>query len=129
MQNCPTPSVTEPCSPAAIVSAFAFSALGSIDLNAQPGSPLNLLVEYTTHNLSDADFTFSGPAVTEAELLIRSLASRFGYDPADASEYNNRFRNPALSYLTGERLTVIYAKRGIDGVYKELARLRKLGVI
>ena len=29
VQNCPTPSVTEPCRPPASVSAFAFSAPGS----------------------------------------------------------------------------------------------------
>jgi hypothetical protein len=104
-------------------------ALGSMDLNAQPGSPLNLLIEYTTHNLSDADFTFSGPAVTEAEALLRNLAAHFGYDPADVANYNNRYRNPALSYLTGERLTVIYSKRGVDGVLRELSKLRRLGAL
>jgi hypothetical protein len=104
-------------------------ALGSLDLNAQAGSPLNLLIEYTTHNLSDADFTFSGPAVTEAELVLRKLASHFGYDPADVARYNQRYRNVALSYLTAERITVIYSKRGIDGIKRELTRLSKHGVL
>ncbi|HEY5377550.1 MAG TPA: hypothetical protein VIK01_27915 [Polyangiaceae bacterium] len=104
-------------------------ALGSIDLNAAPGSPPNLLVEYTTHNLSDADFTFTGPAVAEAQVLLTALASKFGYDPADASRYNNKFRNPALSFLTGERLTILYSNGGLHAVEAELNKLRRLGVL
>ena len=104
-------------------------ALGGIDLNAAAGSPPNLLIEYTTHNLSDADFTFTGPAVAEAQDLLAALAGKFGYDPADTTRYNNKFRNPALSYLTGERLTVLYSNGGLRAVENELTRLRRLGVL
>jgi hypothetical protein len=104
-------------------------ALGTFDLNGAPGSPLNLLNEYTTHNLSDADFTFTGPAVTEAQLLLASLAPRFGYDPADAARYNTKYRNPALAYLRGERLTLVFRHGGIDAVAAEVQRLRTLGVL
>jgi hypothetical protein len=101
--------------------------LGSTDLLAKGQS--NLRVEYVLHNLSDADYTFSGPAVASAAVLLAQLAPEFGYDPADASTFNNRFRNPALSYLSGERLLVLYGGSGIDAVRQELKRLRQRGVI
>lgn len=101
--------------------------LGDIDLNA--AGQTNLRVEYTLHNLSDADFSFSGPAVASANVLLTQLAPEFGYDPADASTYNTRFRNPALSYLSGERLLVLYGGQGLDAVRRELRRLRQAGVI
>lgn len=107
----------------------AVRALGSIDLNAAAGSPPNLLVEYTTHNLSDADFTFTGPAVTEAQVLLAKIAPRFGYDPSDTARYNTKFRNPALSFLTGERLTILYANGGIQAVEAEVNKLRRRGVL
>ena len=46
--------------------------------------------------MSDADFSFSGPAITEAEILLKNLAVEYGYDPTDVATYNNGFRNPAL---------------------------------
>jgi hypothetical protein len=39
------------------------------------------------------------------------------------------FRNPALSSLTAERLQVVYANEGIDGVRQQLELLRKKGRI
>jgi hypothetical protein len=107
----------------------ALRSLGSVDLNALAGSPPNLLIEYTTHNLSDADFTFTGPAVTEAQALLAVVAAKFGYDPSDTARYNTKFRNPALSYLTGERLTVLYANGGIHAIEAEISKLRRLGVL
>ncbi len=101
--------------------------LGSTDLLAQGQG--NLRVEYTLHNLSDADFTFSGPAVASVTVLLAQLAPEFGYDAADAATFNTRFRNPALSHLSGERLLVIYGGKGLDAVRMELKRLRQLGVI
>jgi len=87
----------------------ALRSLGSIDLLAS--GQMNLLAEYTLHNLSDADFTYSGPAVTTAQVILQTLASRYGYDPANASVYNNQYRNPALSFLTGERILFCTAAR------------------
>lgn len=101
--------------------------LGAVDLNA--AGQTNLRVEYTLHNLSDADFIFSGPAVASATTLLQTLAPEFGYDPASVTNYNTRYRNPALAWLTGERLLVLYGNGGIDAVRDELARLRKKGVI
>lgn len=103
--------------------------LGSIDLlNADP-SQTNLLAEYTIVNLSDADFTFSVPSITTVQIILRELAPEFGFGDADAASYNNHFRNPALSFLTAERLLMIYSRQGLDGVRKELQKLRDRNVL
>jgi hypothetical protein len=80
----------------------------------------NLLAEYTLHNLSDGDFTFSIPAAGDATLLIAKLAPLFGYDPADLSRYNTAFRNPVLANLSEERVLVLYGNGGLDAVQAEL---------
>jgi len=105
-------------------------ALGKLaDVNLNAAGQTNLRVEYTLHNLSDADFTFSGPAVASVNVLFTKLAPEFGYDAADASTFNTRFRNPALAYLSGERLLVLYGGQGLDAVRAELKRLRQRGII
>ena len=43
------------------------------------------------HNLSDADFTYSIPAVGETQIILQTLAPRYGYDPINLSVYNNVF--------------------------------------
>jgi len=101
--------------------------LGSIDLPA--AGQTNLLAEYTIHNLSDADFTFSIPAVAEVQVMLTRLAPRFGYDPADAARFNNRFRNVVFSRLSAERLLVLYAAGGLDAVAQQLAALRRRGAL
>jgi hypothetical protein len=105
----------------------ALRKLGEVDLLA--AGQMNLLAEYTLHNLSDADFTYSGPAISETEVLLRTLAPRYGYDPANASVYNNKYRNPALSFFTGERLLILYSDKGLAGVQAELDKLRAAGVL
>jgi hypothetical protein len=105
----------------------ALGKLGDVNLNA--AGQTNLRVEYTLHNLSDADFTFSGPAVASVNMLFTKLASEFGYDAADAATFNTRFRNPALAHLSGERLLVLYGGQGLDAVRAELKRLRRRGII
>jgi hypothetical protein len=62
-----------------------------VDLPAAGQS--NLLIEYQIHNLSDADFSNSIPAVTESQVLLARLAPAYGYDPADVTVYNNKYRN------------------------------------
>jgi hypothetical protein len=101
-------------------------ALGGIDLNA--AGRTNLLVEYVLHNLSDADWILAEPAIDMAELLLQTLASEFGYDPTGA-DYLNRFRNPALSYLSAERLLMLYGNNGIAAVRAELQRLHVRGIL
>jgi len=93
-----------------------------------PNEP-NLLVEYVLHNLSDADYTYTGPAVAEAQVLLRVLAQRFGYDINDAKTFNTKYRNPVLSTFSAERLQIIYAASGIDGVAAEIEKLKRVGMI
>ena len=105
----------------------AMGKLGDVDLNA--ASQTNLRVEYVLHNLSDADYTFSGPAVASVNVLLTTLAPEFGYNAVDSATYNTRFRNPTLAYLSAERLLTMYSVNGIDAVRQELKRLRQKGVI
>lgn len=105
----------------------ALGQLGDVNLNA--AGQTNVRVEYTLHNLSDADFTFSGPAVASVNVLLAQLAPEFGYDAVDTTTFNTRLRNPALAHLSAERLLVLYGGRGLDAVRQELKRLRQLGVI
>jgi hypothetical protein len=105
----------------------ALGKQGDVDLFAV--GQTNLRVEYTLHNLSDADFTFSGPAVASVNALLTKLAPEFGYDPADATAFNTRFRNPALSHLSAERLLVVYDGQGLNAVRDELKRLHQRGII
>lgn len=102
----------------------ALRQLGSINIGEA-----NALAEYELHNLSDADFTFSGPAITGVEAALAALAPQFGYDPNDVSRYNNKYRNPVLSFMTAERLFIIYSQQGTNGVAIALQKLRSLGVI
>src|SRR5262249_50890803 len=104
----------------------ALRQLGQIDF--LPTTQTNILVEYELHNLSDADFTFSGPAVTTDETVLAKLAPEFGFDPANAASYNLNYRNRVLSSLTAERLQIIYANQGIGGGRQQLQSLRKAGV-
>jgi hypothetical protein len=107
----------------------ALRRLGDIDLNELSPTQTNVLAEYVLHNLSDADFTLTGPAVTIVQFVLRELAPYFGYDPLQTSQYNWMYRNPALTYLSGERLLIIYGERGLDGVRAELAKLRDRKII
>lgn len=100
---------------------------GRIDLSAdnQP----NLLAEYALHNPSDADYVFTVPAMTVSQVLISTVARQFGYNSIGISNYNNKFRNPVLSYLSAERLLIVYGNRGLNGVVSEINKLRSRGVI
>ena len=103
--------------------------LGSVSIQRALPNELNLLVEYVLHNLSDADYTYTGPAVAETQILLRTLAQRFGYDINDIATFNTKFRNPVLSTFSAERLQIIYAGRGIDGVVGEIEKLKRAGMI
>ena len=107
----------------------AVRQLGATDLmNTLPNQP-NLLVEYVLHNLSDADYTFTGPAVAQAQVVLTVLAAKYGYDANDVARFNTKFRNPTLSFLGAEHVQITYANKGLDGVAADLDRLRKAGVI
>ena len=89
----------------------------------------NLSAETVIHNLSDADYIFAGPAVTAAVLILTKLAPDYGFDPTDAAKFNNGFRNPALSYLSAERILIRYNHDGLSGVRHDLDALKKAKVI
>ena len=107
----------------------ALQHLGDIDLNAASPSQVNAPAEYQLHNLSDADFTQTGPSVAVAQLVLANLAPAFGYDPGDAARYNTHYRNPVLSHLSAERIYILYTTGGLNAVRGELHRLRNHGVI
>ncbi len=105
----------------------ALRQLGNtVNLNA--AGQTNVLAEYTLHNLSDADFTYSGPAVDIDNVILQALAPQFGYDPA-APGYLLKFRNPVLSFFTAERLLILYSEKGIGGVKQEVQKLRAEGIL
>jgi len=106
----------------------AVRKLGSVDILASLPAQSNLLYEYVLHNLSDADYTFTGPAVVQGELLLRTVALQFGYDPADTGRYNREYRNPVMSTLGAERLQILYANGGIERVQAEVGGLKRDGV-
>lgn len=83
----------------------------------------NLLAEYTIHNLSDGDFTFSIPAADDAGALIAKLAPNYGFSPADAN-YNTNFRNPVFANISQERILIVYGNGGLAAVRVELDALR-----
>jgi hypothetical protein len=93
-----------------------------------PDEP-NLLVEYVLHNLSDADHSFTGSALSEVQIVLKAVAGRFGYDPADAGVYNTRFRNAVLANLSAERLQIVYVDGGVEAVVAEIERLKHAGLI
>jgi hypothetical protein len=102
--------------------------LGQVDLETEPPA-LNFLPEYTIHNLSDADFTFTGPVVAEAQTLLAALAPRYGYDPSDLTRYNWAYRSTVLSRLSAERIAFLYQRGGLEAVQEEIDQLRAAGVI
>ncbi len=100
---------------------------GEVNLNA--AGQTNFLAEDTIHNLSDADFTFSGPTVSADQLVLAQLAPEFGFDPGNATAYNNRYRNMVFSYFSAERLYILYTSSGTEGVRAEIQKLRDKGAL
>ena len=105
----------------------ALRSLGSTDLLA--AGQTNILIEYQIHNLSDADFTNSIPAITETQVLLQQIAPVFGYDPTNITQYNNKFRNVVYAYLSPERIEMIYTSAGISGVTAEVTKLKQQGLL
>jgi hypothetical protein len=98
-------------------------------VNLLAAGQTNILLEYEVHNLSDADFVYSIPAITESEAILSALAPSYGYNIADTTDYNTKYRNPVLSTISGERLLVLYTTRGLNAVRAQLDNLHKRGVI
>jgi hypothetical protein len=101
----------------------------NVNLNAASPTQTNVLAEYTIHNLSDADFTYSGPAVDADNVLLQSIAPQFGYNPSDTATYYLKFRNPVLSFFTAERLLILYSQQGISAVISAVQELRDRGIL
>jgi len=89
----------------------------------------NLLLEYQIHNLSDADFINSIPAVAESQALLAALAPQYGFDPTNVTTYNNKFRNVVLAFLSPERLATLYSNGGLPAVKREIDKLQRLHAI
>jgi len=100
-----------------------------LDLDGPPLGETNLLVEYTINSLSDSDLNFTIPAADDAVFILEKLGPEFGYAPAvqgeDPTRFNTRYRNVALSQLSGERILLLYAEKGLGAVRRELAELRR----
>ena len=47
---------------------------------------------------------------------LLALKAAWSGDPADAARYNTRYRNPALSHLSAERIYMLYTSGGLDAV-------------
>lgn len=105
----------------------ALRKVGEVSLSGATPSQTNILAEYEIHNLSDADFTFSGPAVAAVQLVLADLAPSFGYHATDVARYNTKFRNVVLSNNSAERLFIIYSKQGTAGVRKQIEKLQDEG--
>ena len=100
------------------------------DVNLLAGGQGNILAEYPLHNLSDSDFVYSIPSVNQADIILQSEAVTFGYDPVgNPVAYEIKFRNVALSYLSAERIQMMYANQGLAAVTAELNILRSKKVI
>jgi hypothetical protein len=100
--------------------------LGDVDLLA--AGQMNLMAEYVVDSLSDADWTYTEPALSIAEVLIAKLAPRFGYDAA-AAKYNVAYRNVVLANLTAERIELTYQREGLEAVAGMVESLRRHGRI
>ncbi len=84
--------------------------------------PGQLLVEYMLHNLSDADFVWTGPAASMVDQTLKKLAGKFGFDAGNVAQFNNEFRNPMLAHLTAERLLILQGNSGMEAVAAEVAK-------
>jgi hypothetical protein len=107
----------------------ALRHLGEESQSTPQGSQTNLLAEFALHNLSDAQYVLGIPAEERVEALLRGMAPKFGFDPANAAEYNMKYRNPVLAFLTAERLYFLYENGGVSAVEGEVRLLRSKNVI
>jgi len=90
---------------------------------------LNLLPEYAIHNLSDADFTFTIPAVNISDVVLPKVAPAYGYDPKNVTSYNWKFRNTVLAHLAGENILFAYESGGTGAVQHLIDALRVRGIL
>jgi hypothetical protein len=81
------------------------------------------------HNLSDADYTFTGPSMTAILEVLKAVAPRYGFAAPgptdDPTHYNWGFRNRVLARTASERLYFLYANGGLAAVQAELDGLHR----
>src|SRR5262249_49802116 len=107
----------------------ALGATGTFDPQAAPASPTVFLPAFTINNLSDGNYYLAVPAAFDVGVMLEKLAPEFGIDPKDRARFNNKFRNPVLSYLSAERLMFVYARQGLAGVRAQVKQLRSRHLI
>jgi len=107
----------------------ALAMTGGFNLRTASNPSPAFLPEFTIHNLSDGNYYLSIPAALDLGMILEELAPEFGVNPADRASFNNSFRNPALSYLSAERLIFIYARLGFSGIRSQVKQLRAAGLI
>jgi hypothetical protein len=98
-----------------------FTPGGDPDVHAATPPLPNILIEDTIHGLSDADFTFSIPAVSVSEFVLARLATEHKVGANDRARYNWEFRHCILSNVSAERLAVAYTRGGLGAVRKLIA--------
>ena len=54
--------------------------------------------------------------------MLKMLAPDFGFDAADVARYNNDFRNPVMTMLSGERLFMLYTTEGTGAVERQVQK-------
>ena len=110
---------------------FRLPPLLSLDegVNLPAQGQTNLLIEYQIHNLSDADFSNSIPAVTQTQVILAQLAPAYGYDASNVAVFNNKFRNVVYAFLSPERLEILYTNGGLSAVKREIDKLQHLRVL
>ena len=101
--------------------------------NPQARSPVGQEPQYNEGNSRPRVANWSqGVPSRNFPVLLRSghrcLAPEFGHNPTDA-DYFLTFRNPVFSYMTAERLLIIYSEKGSDGIRQELKKVQARGVI
>ena len=102
----------------------AFRQIGSIDLlQGSSQAHTNSLPEYVLHNLSDSDFTLTGPAVIEVSSVLANVGPMFGFNPSDPS-YTAKFRNEVLANIPAERLLLLYANGGTNAVFTAINQVK-----
>lgn len=83
--------------------------------------------ECFVHTMSDQNWLFSEPAAHDVDAILRDVAPRFGYDPADTARYLRAYRHVVLSQLGVEQVAVLAAHGGTGAVVDAITRLHAAG--
>jgi len=106
---------------------FAGVATTGKDVNLVVAGQTNVLVEYTLHNLSDADFTYSGPAVDIDNVILAEIAPELA--TARRRRLLHELSESCDEFSFGGAADDFVFERGTDGVRQEVKKLKQLGVL